>query len=324
MLATKRIQGPRECVGDGQPCDRCGTVVAAEFRYCTIDMPVGNRLTGKPRMRLCLPCIGALETAGATVAVIQSPAERRAAIKLVRPGDRIAGPAEEDMPELAAAAERIPGMLITAVQNAAEYMLGKSNVSDKTKSQVTAIVAKALRSQCERIIKASERQPDVEAAYEKQADEKYQARKKLAGELKAGRKKLAALKVEIAATEQALGSSTAMLAARQMQIPAGVYPAVPAPMFTPSNEGSGLPEISGVYFLWAGDVVEYVGQSIKLASRVRLPTHHRLRTSHRISYIPVDERDLDWAECWYIGALRPNLNFGSRAARLKAAPSSNG
>jgi len=96
------------------------------------------------------------------------------------------------------------------------------------------------------------------------------------------------------------------------------YPDVPAPFISPSFDGAELPETSGIYFLWAGDAVEYVGQSVNLRGRVRLPGHHRLKSDHRISFVFVDAHELDWAECWYIGALKPKLNFGSLAAHLKA------
>lgn len=91
------------------------------------------------------------------------------------------------------------------------------------------------------------------------------------------------------------------------------YPDVPPPRIKPSKTGKGLPQAPGIYFVWQDDLVEYVGQSVVLCNRAKLG-HERIRPGHRLSFVPIDRRDLDWAECWYIGKLRPILNFGSRAA----------
>lgn len=97
------------------------------------------------------------------------------------------------------------------------------------------------------------------------------------------------------------------------QITATLYPAPPAAHLAPTDYGQGLPEESGIYFFWRAGVVDYVGQSINLRNRVRLKGHHVLQEDHGISFVLIDRRDLDWAECWYIGALRPQCNFGKRA-----------
>jgi excinuclease UvrABC nuclease subunit len=39
------------------------------------------------------------------------------------------------------------------------------------------------------------------------------------------------------------------------------------PRFRPNKEGEGLPETSGVYFLWSNSTVEYVGKSVRLKPR---------------------------------------------------------
>ena len=46
------------------------------------------------------------------------------------------------------------------------------------------------------------------------------------------------------------------------------YPEIPlVPRFRPNKEGEGLPETSGVYFLWSNSTVEYVGKSVRLKPR---------------------------------------------------------
>lgn len=101
---------------------------------------------------------------------------------------------------------------------------------------------------------------------------------------------------------------------------AQIYPDVPPPMFGASLDGLGLPCAAGVYFLWRdGTTVEYVGKSINLLNRVRLRSHHRLMDDHQISFLVFDPHDITWAECYYIGVLRPQINFGMRASHNKQA-----
>lgn len=113
----------------------------------------------------------------------------------------------------------------------------------------------------------------------------------LAAELRAARRRLNALRAQLAPVDR--------------------YPAAPLPHLEPHRKGSGLPAVPGIYFLWHGDVVEYVGKSRCLSERVRLGPHHVLKHYHRISLLPWEESELAWAECYYIGVLRPAANFGA-------------
>lgn len=90
------------------------------------------------------------------------------------------------------------------------------------------------------------------------------------------------------------------------------YPEIPlAPQFRPHNNGEGLPNDPGVYFLWAKGIVEYVGKSAKgLNQRLRLGHHPVLRSDHQISFLLFRPSILAWAESYYIGIARPPLNFG--------------
>ncbi len=100
------------------------------------------------------------------------------------------------------------------------------------------------------------------------------------------------------------------------------YPQIPPPSVSPHKFGNGLPEVPGIYFLWLNGVVDYVGQSIRIARRLQLGKHHVLREHHGISFLPFEERELTWVECYYIGICRPQQNFGTRASHYDVGLSS--
>jgi hypothetical protein len=137
------------------------------------------------------------------------------------------------------------------------------------------------------------------------------ARKLLAEQLVGARHRLARLR------NAGVRQETELIAHHQGLLPhrilSDLYPNPPLPECAPSETGLGIPEKSGIYFLWRNGVVEYVGLSINLNSRVRLKVHHVLRNHHDISFVLIERRDLTWAENWYIGALRPQLNYGRQA-----------
>lgn len=93
------------------------------------------------------------------------------------------------------------------------------------------------------------------------------------------------------------------------------YPMVPPGTILPTRNGEGLPYCSGIYFLWSGETVEYVGKSTNISRRLRLPRHSYLREDDLISFIPFKQDVLDWAECYYIGLLRPPRNFNLERRR---------
>jgi hypothetical protein len=177
------------------------------------------------------------------------------------------------------------------------------------------------------------------------------ARKSLADELRDARKKLKKIKLNAENEEKILRKKTAEeiwlsrkrlreLNAKLLLVPREVkavmtrayeseinhatlkdfsasYPSVPAPTYVPDEYGnSGIPICSGIYFVWDGDVVVYVGQSINLNSRVLL-SHEKINANHRISIIVMEKYFLTWAENYYIGALRPQSNYGNAASHNK-------
>jgi excinuclease UvrABC nuclease subunit len=92
------------------------------------------------------------------------------------------------------------------------------------------------------------------------------------------------------------------------------YPEIPIAKEVASATGENLPYASGIYFLWSGQRIEYVGQAKYLCNRVILGRHHVLKESHMISYVLISRTYLTWAENYYIGIIRPQLNYGLNAS----------
>jgi len=219
----------------------------------------------------------------------------------------------------------------------------------RARQEVELAFTMAIRRQCANIIDAAKMSPSIYGDLQKR---RLDARKRLGDELRAARATLRALRWKVkhadeeaykVVSERAVGVrrdlATRLVSARtrlkalrsSIERESGLwssstapiikeaalldmYPDVPHPTFMPHREGIGLPETAGVYFLWSGDAVEYVGKATRLSNRLRLGSHHILREDHLISFVFADACNLDWTECFYIGALRPKLNFGMSAA----------
>lgn len=69
-----------------------------------------------------------------------------------------------------------------------------------------------------------------------------------------------------------------------------------------------IPEQSGCYFAWEDSTVRYVGQAANLRRRLR-PSHHAVDSSHWLSWVCLPLEELDFAEAFYIGVLRPTKNI---------------
>jgi MFS family permease len=92
---------------------------------------------------------------------------------------------------------------------------------------------------------------------------------------------------------------------------------VPEPSVQYDGWGTGLPKSSGVYFAWRNGTVQYVGQSINLSSRC-VRSHPKLQEGDLLSYVLVAQEQLNFAEAFYIGILKPRRNFGQRYGRRAA------
>jgi hypothetical protein len=144
-------------------------------------------------------------------------------------------------------------------------------------------------------------------------------RKEVADDIRASRKRAAELRAFARTLEDKVANevrelwerlSSEAISRSELERRAGKYPGVPQPMVDATPTGEGLPPTSGIYFLWEAEKVVYVGKSIRLCNRLRRPGHHVLAAGHRISFVLIPVAELDWAESFYIGVLRPELNFG--------------
>jgi len=191
------------------------------------------------------------------------------------------------------------------------------------------IFASAAAKCCDKFLETVKVKPSRLKVMEEIQVQKVQARKDLAEELRQARKLLKHLqdKVDRAEAEHVRernrltrefrnGLAEQYRAQRRtIRMTGETFPAIPAPSTTPSRHPASLPAASGVYFLWNGTAVEYVGKARRLCERVRLGSHHVLRGDHQISYLLFDYADVDWAECYYIGVARPPLNFKMNETR---------
>jgi hypothetical protein len=92
------------------------------------------------------------------------------------------------------------------------------------------------------------------------------------------------------------------------------YNEVPGPSVQASRFGEGVPSCSGIYFVWDDGRVVYVGKSSRLVGRCTL-THHAINEGDWLSWIEFPITMLNFAECFYIGALKPIRNFGLNAIK---------
>lgn len=87
------------------------------------------------------------------------------------------------------------------------------------------------------------------------------------------------------------------------------YPQVPGPFIPATRGGFGLPEDSGIYFVWSDNVCVYVGKSISICKRATV-CHTSILDSDWLSWVLIPKNTLDFAECFYIGVCKPSRNFG--------------
>jgi hypothetical protein len=225
----------------------------------------------------------------------------------------------------------------------------------KISKYISSAFEYALKKECDLLIKASKTKPSVINAIEECKAIRGRARKEKAEELKSARKKLRETKWKIqsaeliaeklvqehskesrkiwadklrsakirlnrlqeAHTERSRVISTHAIMNQHMDKDYHGYPCVPKATTPAAKCNDDFPASPGIYFFWNGEVVEYVGQSINLSNRLKLGHHHVLRTDHVVSFVSVNRPELTWAECYYIGLLRPQLNFGVNASHNK-------
>ncbi|PYI55332.1 MAG: hypothetical protein DMC62_03425, partial [Verrucomicrobia bacterium] len=84
---------------------------------------------------------------------------------------------------------------------------------------------------------------------------------------------------------------------------------VPPPKVEATRLGEGLPNVSGIYFVWSDDRVVYVGQSRRLCGRCIIGGHHAIGDGDMLSWVEEPIGQLKYAEAFYIGVLKPERNF---------------
>jgi hypothetical protein len=179
----------------------------------------------------------------------------------------------------------------------------------KRREEARAILAEELKSGRKKLKTLQWKINNAEAEASRLTKEKeYQLRKDVANRLKSGRSRLKKLKESYSSLSDACVRAVAYK---------HEYPDIPLPQFDPNQQGAGIPAAPGIYFLWEGDQIVYVGQARVLCNRLRLGSHHILNEKHRISFIFVKPEELTWTECYYIGLAKPRLNFGRKAAHYQ-------
>jgi len=202
-------------------------------------------------------------------------------------------------------------------------------------AKVATILERVIKKNCEAIIKICSQtdytKRKIEKVYKKIEEEEIKLRKKIAENLVSARKRLKELKYQVAEKQAELKKAEARLNGIYKSISVHEictgsntssleYPPVPEPLIKPHQYGHGIPEESGIYFIWStGGELRYVGQSTNLSLRLRLGSHHKLRSDDLISFVLVPKELLIYAECFYIGIMKPTSNGGtpSRGPRVE-------
>jgi hypothetical protein len=305
-------------------------------------------------MRLCVACADALLSQSATIATIfGKPIARQPAVVPIREGI-----VEENLngAERRRAEQLLIDIAHSAFKKANNSQPVDWRNRKERERTIKSLESAVVR-QCNILIKAAQVKPGAHRSLAAEKKRRAATRKELADELRSSRTKLKLLRRRIDQADQEaakaveerardirkswamrLNSARARLQAIRMAIEsesrtwdktrrssindvtnARLYPEVPAPMLAPTRDGLSLPDAPGIYFLWNGSTIEYVGKSIRLCNRVRLGSHHVLMGTHKISFVFVDAKQLTWAECYYIGTLQPQLNYGAMASHYEAA-----
>ena len=139
-----------------------------------------------------------------------------------------------------------------------------------------------------------------------------QTRGSLAADLRNARKRLAALRVEARALDSLLKEYQLLLRLQRPNPQQFNYPDVPEDCLAVDDRPNiTIPAAPGIYFLWVGVTVVYVGQSTNLRQRL-VSSHHGFSDGCRASFIEFPSDALNFTEAFYIGILHPVRNFGKK------------
>ena len=249
---------------------------------------------------------------------------------------------------------RAEDLIQKAARNALDRLVREHQIFSnyhysKIRRNIEYVFDKSITNQCSKLIQAAKVKPAVHKKIEEEKKKREKARKELADELRKARAKLRTIQWSINHAEEAakkavgkekeevrknfalrlisakrrLKNINAEYEKKSIELSSKYtpkskdingYPEIPNPTDAPTERGENLPYSSGIYFLWEGERIVYVGQSKYLCNRLRLGTHHILKQHHKISFVLIDMKQLTWAECYYIGICKPLLNFGINAS----------
>jgi hypothetical protein len=202
-------------------------------------------------------------------------------------------------------------------------------------TKVATILERVIKKNCEIIIeicsKSDYTKRKIEKVYKEIEEEEIKLRKKIAEKLISARKRLKKLKYQVAEKQAELKKAEIRLNSIYKSISVHEicaasntssleYPPVPEPLIKPHPYAHGIPEESGIYFIWSsGGELKYIGQSVNLSLRLRLGNHNKLRSDDLISFVLIPKELLLYAECFYIGVMKPTSNGGtpSRGPRVE-------
>ena len=213
--------------------------------------------------------------------------------------------------EFSAAQQRRLAAILT---RAAREVVNKVNCSPPSdfrdyRTHLQAALLNTVAAHCKLLLAASTVSDAKTKARIEAEVERNEMRRALANELRSGRKRLRRLKKEIAHAQATI------LTAANEHCELHQYALVPKPMVEASDLADGVPDFSGIYFIWAGGKVVYVGQSVKLSGRCGIRYHDQIFAGEMLSWVQEPLPRLNFAESFYIGILRPERNFGRRARR---------
>jgi hypothetical protein len=117
----------------------------------------------------------------------------------------------------------------------------------------------------------------------------------------------------VAASQNAVSLPIAGLQAMLDELPMPPDEAVSVPCVIQNLVG-----VSGVYFLWRGGEIVYVGRAECISSRFK--NHHVAEPSDHVSVIAMPENETHLAELVYIAAYKPRLNKEVRAWLMEKRP----
>jgi hypothetical protein len=204
-------------------------------------------------------------------------------------------------PISAAAKDRIEKIMEDSISKILrKYQHQRGNITEK---KLLNSISAALSRNCNKLLQASQiTKPNQAKEMAKGLLEDHKkTRLVLSRDLKEARANLKNYRKEIEKLRQACNQINRLFSLD--------YPPPPPPCVKFTKTGEGLPMESGIYFGWNGSCV-YVGQSIKLKQRASAG-HGSLRDGDLLSWLLFPQSELNFAESFYIGALRPVRNFGN-------------